>query len=310
MSPEFGTLLHRVDDPNADGLIWMTTSIDGGLTWSAAVNTASAATGVGGQPVVQPNGHVVVPILSGDATKMLALGSIDGGATWGAPVTISTISDHQVAGGLRTTSLPSVAVDAAGTVYVVWQDCRFRAGCSSNDMVLTTSSDGITWTTPARIPIDAVASTVDHFIPGLTVDPTTSGSGAHLALAYYFYTQTACTGETCSLNAGFISSPDGGSSWSTPTTLFGPMSLSWLPSTSSGTMVGDDVATTYVNGDAFPVFASAQAKTGALFRRGDLRHHKCDPGVAHGGGTRPSFSQRARPLETLRSSAEAIRRRR
>jgi hypothetical protein len=156
-------------------------------------------------------------------------------------------------------------VDAAGTVYVVWQDCRFRAACASNDMVLSTSPDGNTWTTPVRVPIDSTGSTVDHFIPGLTVDPATSGTGAHLALAYYFYTQSACTAATCSLNAGFISSPDGGNTWTTPITLTRPMSLAWLPNTSSGVMVGDYIAATYVNGKAYPVFASAQANSGSLF---------------------------------------------
>jgi hypothetical protein len=36
------------------------------------------------------------------------------------------IAGHQVAGGLRTDPLPSAQIDAAGTVYVVWQDCAFR----------------------------------------------------------------------------------------------------------------------------------------------------------------------------------------
>jgi hypothetical protein len=36
-----------------------------------------------------------------------------------------------------------------------------------------------------RIPIDPVSSSVDHFIPGLGVDPTTFGGCAKLALAYY-----------------------------------------------------------------------------------------------------------------------------
>ncbi len=38
-----------------------------------------------------------------------------------------------------------------------------------------------------RIPIDATTSTVDHFIPGIGVDPTTSGANAHLTIVYYYY---------------------------------------------------------------------------------------------------------------------------
>jgi hypothetical protein len=150
-------------------------------------------------------------------------------------------------------------------VYVVWQDCRFRANCASNDIVLSTSPDGSNWTAPIGIPIDATTSGVDHFIPGLALDSTTSGSSAHLALTYYFYPTAACTVSTCQLEVGTVSSSDGGNTWSTPTTLAGPMSLPWLPSTLSGAMVGDYIATAYSNGHAYGVFAVAQANAGSVF---------------------------------------------
>jgi len=266
-SPFFGHCYVEWDDPNSKGLIWMSASRDGGATWSAAATTVDGATGVGGQPVVQPNGNVIVPILNGDGTKIIAFASVNGGATWSAPVTIAAITDHHVAGGLRTTTLPSAATDATGTVYVVWQDCRFRANCASNDLVLSTSPDGNTWSEPVRIPIDATASTVDHFVPGFAIDPATSGSAAHLALTYYFYSDANCTVSTCALNAGFVSSPDGGNTWSAPITLAGPMSLSWLPNTSSGVMVGDYMASAYSNGQAYPVFSVAQANSGTQFNQ-------------------------------------------
>src|SRR4029450_714171 len=50
-----------------------------------------------------------------------------------------------VAGGLRTSPLPSAEMDAAGTAYVVWQDCRFRSGCASNDIILSKSTSETTW---------------------------------------------------------------------------------------------------------------------------------------------------------------------
>jgi hypothetical protein len=268
-SQYYGHCYLEWDDPTvpANGLIWMSTSSDGGLTWSAAVNTADAATGLGGQPVVGAHGTVVVPIEGADGTQMLAYTSSDGGLTWGRTVMISTITDHIVAGNLRTSSLPSAAVDASGRVYVVWQDCRFRANCTSNDIVLSTSSDGSNWSAPVAIPIDATTSTVDHFIPTLAVDPATGGGSARLALTYYFYPQTACTAATCQLEVASVASSDGGSTWSAPTTLAGPMQLGWLPSTSSGAMVGDYAAAAYANGRAFGVFAVAQAKTGSTFNQ-------------------------------------------
>jgi len=260
----YGRCYLEWDDPStpANGLIWMSTSADGGLTWSAAVNTARSTGGIGGQPVVQPNGTVVVPTMSSDGNSMLAFTSTDGGASWNAPVTISSISDHVVAGNMRTIALPSAAVDSSGRVYVVWQDCRFRTHCASNDIVLSTSSDGSNWTAPAGIPIDSLSSAVDHFIPVIAVDPTTSGASVRLAVTYYFYPTAQCTTATCQLEVGVISSANGGASWGTPTTLAGPMSLSWLPNTSSGVMVGDYFATAFSNGHAYSVFAVAQANTG------------------------------------------------
>jgi BNR repeat-like domain len=264
-SPYFGHCYIEWDDPSTRNLIWMSTSTDGGLTWSAAHTTADLAAGIGGQPVVQPNGTVIVPIENDTGAAMLAFRSTNGGTSWSAAATISSITDHFVAGNLRTSALPSAAIDAAGKVYAIWQDCRFRTGCSSNDLVLSTSTDGVKWTAPTRIPIDPLTSTVDHFIPGLAAEAATSGSSAHLALTYYFYSSANCEASTCALYSGFISSPDGGSTWTTPTTLAGPMSLAWLPNTFAGLMVGDYVSTAFSGGKAFPIFAAAQANSGTAF---------------------------------------------
>jgi hypothetical protein len=207
-----------------------------------------------------PNGTVVVPM-----EGVIAFTSTNGGTTWNKAVTVASTTDHGVAGGLRTSPLPSAEVDGAGKVYVVWQDCRFRTGCKENDIVMSTSTDGKTWTAPVRIPIDPITSTVDHFIPGIAVDPATSGSTAHLGLTFYFYTNTSCTASTCKLGVGFVSSKDGGATWTKPTRIAGPMNLSWLANTTQGRMVGDYISTSYVNGKAFGVFAKAVAPTGSVF---------------------------------------------
>jgi len=263
-SPFYGHCYVEWDDPAAQDLIHMQTSTDGGLTWGPVLNTANLATGIGGQPLVQPNGNVVVPIL-GLSGSMLAFGSTNGGASWSSTVTISSVIDHAETtpqtGNLRSGPLPSAEIDAAGTVYVVWSDCRFRTGCASNDLVLSTSSDGTTWTAPARIPIDPTTSTVDHFIPGLAVDPASSGSTAHLTLTYYYYPVSNC-GAVCEMAVGFVSSQDGGQSWSAPTQLSDVMSTAWLPTTFSGLMVADYLSTSYINTKPFGVFAVAQAPSG------------------------------------------------
>jgi hypothetical protein len=249
------------------GLMTISTSIDGGLTWQAPLHTADMVKGGAGQPVVQPNGTVISPMLK-QGTQLLSFTSADGGASWSATTAISTITDHAEAGNLRSGPLPSAEIDGSGTVYLVWADCRFRTNCSSNDLVLSTSSDGVNWTPPARIPIDPVSSTVDHFIPGLAVDKTTSGNTAHLTLTYYYYPVSAC-GTVCDLYVGFVASQDGGQTWSAPVPLAGPMKTSWLPSTggsvAEGLFVGDYISTSYVNGNAFSVFAVAAANNGTVF---------------------------------------------
>lgn len=148
---------------------------------------------------------------------------------------------------------------------MVWQDCSFRTNCSSNDLVMSASTDGVNWSVPARIPIDTLTSGADHFIPGLGIDPATGGSTAHLGLTYYYYPQANCTASTCALYVGFISSTDGGATWSSPAPIAGPMALSWLPSTSSGQMVADYITTSFSGGKAYGFFAVAKAKSGTTF---------------------------------------------
>src|SRR5256885_14617566 len=130
---------------------------------------------------------------------------------------------------------------------------------------MSTATDGVTWTAPSRIPIDPVASTADYFIPGLGVDPATSGSSAHLTLAYYWYSHANCSFSTCALNLGFVSSQDGGDTWSAAKMIAGPMSLGWLPDTFSGRMVADYISTSYSGGKAYAAFALARANSGAVF---------------------------------------------
>jgi hypothetical protein len=262
-SPHYGNCYAEWDDNGNSNLIYMSTSSDGGLTWSAGF-AVSAAHGLGGQPLVQPGGAVIVPFLANSGV-IQSFSSTNGGASWGNLVQVASVSDHAVAGNLRSDALPSAQEDAAGNIYVIWQDCRFRANCTSNDLVMSTSANGATWSSPARIPIDAVTSTADHFIPGLGIDPATAGSTAHLGLSYYYYPQATCTAATCALYAGFISSADGGSTWSAATPVAGPMALSWLPSTDSGQMVADYIATSFAGGNAYGFFAVAKAKSGTTF---------------------------------------------
>jgi hypothetical protein len=264
-SSHYGNCYATWDEAASGDLLLSSTSSDGGKTWGAKKTTADSATGLGGQPLAQPSGDVVVPALSAFANQILAYKSSNGGSTWGTSTVVANISDHGIAGNLRSEPLPSAEVDGAGKVYVVWHDCRFRAGCASNDIVMSTSTNGTSWTSPVRIPIDAVNSTVDHFIPGIAVDRGSSGSTARLALTYYYYPNTSCSQSTCQLSVGMVTSIDGGASWSAPQTLAGPMKLTDLANTSQGFMVGDYLSTSFTGSKAVTVFALAKPKNATVF---------------------------------------------
>jgi len=265
-SPFYGHCYVEWEDAGIGDQVEMSTSTDGGQTWSPAA-IINNAIGLGGAPVVQTNGNVVVPFLSFNGNGGIGVfTSSNGGKSWGNLGTISTVVGHQVAGNLRAIyELPSASVDGAGTVYVAWWDCRFRSGCSSNDVVYSTSSNGTKWSAVSRVPIDPVTSTVDHFIASMAVDPTTSGASAHLAVNFYYYPVANCSPANCKLSVGFISSADGGSTWAKPTSLAVGMNTNWLPSTTLGQMVGDYIGTAYVDSKAFGVFAGALPPSNGKF---------------------------------------------
>ncbi len=259
-SPFYGNCYVEWDDFSQFDLIEMSTSKNGGVTWGAKKTTVASDSGNGGIPLVQPNGTVIVPIDDPFQSGVLAFNSTNGGVSWSAAVSVAPINRHGEAGGLRAPSLIAAQIDGAGKVYVAWADCSFRAGCASNDIVMSTSTNGTTWTTPSRIPIDAVSTKVDHFLPGLEVDRSTLGSTAHVALTYYFYTNTNCT--TCTLGVGYVASTNGGSTWSAAKTLSKGTNTNWLPTTTSGQMVGDYMSATTTNGKVHGVFATAKAPVG------------------------------------------------
>jgi hypothetical protein len=300
-SPFYGNCYTQYDISGSGDAIRLKTSSDGGLTWGPARTSSSNPTGLGGQPVVLRNGTVIVPYLSLNE-QIRSFRSVDGGATWRATVLVSSISHHTVAGGLREETLPSAEVDSAGTVYVVWSDCRFRSGCPRNDIVLAKSTSETTWAAPTRVPIDATSSTVEHFVPGIGVDKSTAGSTARIGLTYYFYPNSTCSAATCQLDAGYISSVNGGSSWSAATQLAGPMSLSWIPNTSQGRMFGDYISTSVLpGGRAYPVIPVATAPTGTTF---NLSMNVPTGGLAVTGGTVRSVGESAAaptPAGTIRS---------
>jgi hypothetical protein len=145
----YGHCYSEWDNTSQGDLIRMSTSTDGGQTWGAALGTAGQDYGIGGVPVVKPTGKVIVPIL-GFYGYVTAFSSTNGGKSWTKAVNVASYISHGEAGGIRSAGLVSSAVDAAGKVYVMWPDCRFRTNCSSNDIVYSTSTTGTKWSAVTR----------------------------------------------------------------------------------------------------------------------------------------------------------------
>jgi hypothetical protein len=231
-------------------------SDDGGVTWTAPVKAGNVL--VGTQPVVQPNGTLVV--VAGDfrgedalTGAMVALRSTDGGATWQR----STVSDLQSSNDdpMRAIALPSLDIDSNGTIYAAWHDCRFRPTCTGNDIVLSTSTDGTTWSAPLR-----VTHGQSSFIPGLAADPSKPGT---LALVF------ASFDAVKNLGISFTQSRDGGRTWTKPQRLDAQrMPMTWLPQAEGGRMVGDYFSVAYAAGRVVPVFALAAAPLHSRYREG------------------------------------------
>jgi BNR repeat protein len=264
-SPYRGRCYVEYTDDQKDITVSQTTD-DGGLTWSQPVRASTTL--VGTQPVVLPDGSLVV--VAGDYIgeaglngSMVALRSTDGGATF----TRTTVSDLHAAppGQMRALPLPSVEADSNGTIYAAWHDCRFRAVCTVNDVVLSTSTDGgVTWTPPARVPAAPLNSTQSTFITGLGADPLHPG---RLGIVYAYFHPGSCARGDCLLGIAFMQSRDGGATWTAPQRLDAePMELSWLAQAEGGRMVGDYFSTEFAGGRVVPVFALAAPPLNGRFQ--------------------------------------------
>jgi len=250
------------------------TSDDGGRTWSQPQHLEPGTTGPGGVfsgpvPVTRPNGDLVIPYSffaplapaggPQPEDRVGALVSHDGGATFTSPVRVAALEAADEVADIRAPALPSATVDAAGKLYVAWQDGRFRFS-DDNDIVFATSPDGTSWSQPARIPLSRAAS---YFVPAIAADPATSGAKAHLAIVYYSHQPargcaTYVPGCFEQIDAWMVQSTDAGHTWSKPIRLDKePMRVDWLAETAIGGMLGDYISVSFVRGRAVAALALA-----------------------------------------------------
>jgi hypothetical protein len=272
-SPHRGSCYVTVLDIPTDAIV-MRTSTDGGRTWSRSVVVApgnSANQSINGaQPLVRPNGTVVVaftalagyPAVGGDRIALAR--STDGGASFGSQQDVGSIEAQAFfIYGARAPQFVSGDVDTGGTLYLSWHDCPDYE-CAGNEILFSRSPDGLSWTAPQPLPVAPGRTSDDAFLPALAVAPGTRGARALLAVAYYSMRCSSLT--TCTLDAFLSRSPDGGRTWRLPERLNPKtMKLEWLADTNLGRMVGDYISTSFVGLRPVPVLALANAPSGGRF---------------------------------------------
>jgi hypothetical protein len=250
-------------------------SSDGGLTWSSpvALQVASPAlSGNGAFPIVRPDGTLLVAYsvygsLDPADDSILVARSQDGGVTFATAAIVAQLFSENIA-SVRAPAFVSAEVDAAGTVYLAWADCRFSTQCTTNDVVLSTSQDGMVWSTPRRVPFGSAGAARDWFVPAIAVDPSTSGARARVAIAAYSVTQPQGCPSCQVVDAYIVSSGDGGRTWRSPVRLNAEsMPLEWVANTGLGRMLGDYISTSFVDGRPVPVLSLADAPVGGELRQ-------------------------------------------
>jgi len=281
LSPHFGNCYIAWQDGTAIASYNdLSTSSDGGKIWGAPILSPDTTLGSVGGIAIQANGNLFLIGCYGGATApyVYSVESSDGGKTLDQTV---YITQEQLAyptegGYMRQDPFPSASVSIDGTISVITYDCRFRPNCATNDIVMTTSKDGMNWSPIERVPIDPLDSGVDHFVAGIGasgfLDIILGASPGALAVNYYYVLDGATCDPTsatgCQLYAGFISSRDGGKTWSNPTKVFGPMNIvKDLATTAFGYFVANDITAIYVNGHPQAVYSlghSPDPNTGTL----------------------------------------------
>jgi hypothetical protein len=246
---------------------------DGGLTWSSpvALRVASPAlSGNGAFPIVRPDGTLLVAFsvygsIDPADDSILVARSQDGGATFAPAALVAPLFSENIP-AVRAPAFVSAEVDGAGTVYLAWSDCRFSAQCLTNGVVLSTSTDGIAWSTPRRVPLGG--ATRDWFVPAVTVDPGASGARARVAIAAYSITQPQGCPSCQVVDVYVVRSGDGGRTWRPPVRLnVESVPLEWVADTGLGRMLGDYISASFVGGRPVPVLSLADAPVGGELRQ-------------------------------------------
>ncbi len=177
-----------------------TRSPDAGASWSPTVSVTDAV-GAALGPVVASSGDGNSYVAWWNLTdgNIMVDRSGDRGTTWGTDIRVNSIagSVRSDSGNPAFPSLPSIAIDSQGRVFVAWAD---RGGGDLNIVVARSDDGGRTWTRPARVNDDL--SGREQWMPALAVDRSNRIHAAWM------------DNRTGNLNVFYANSTDGGDTWS------------------------------------------------------------------------------------------------
>jgi hypothetical protein len=193
--------------------------------------TFGATAGIGSYPLVLPNGDLGIvyqtdaagtpPIKVTDQPDFApnelqyAVAAGAGSVVWPAPLPFpqegfgisankSTCCAQQRAG-----TLPSAAVDQkTGRIYVAWEDSRHRSD-GLNDILVSSSTNGVVWSSPVKVNKDRGDSHVNHWDAMIDVGPD---STVHVA----YRQRLEKDGLSPFVDTYYQRSTDAGLKWSTP----------------------------------------------------------------------------------------------
>ncbi|WP_405112667.1 glycoside hydrolase [Micromonospora sp. NBC_01405] len=252
-SPHYGTCYLTITNLSASGRIELARSTDGGLTWATVPNprgAASSPTGNGTAPVVRPDGRLVVAYGLNGFTRAF---TVDGaGAVWNDSGTIHAGTYHPVP-GVRSVSVVSAEADRSGRIVATWHGCRAGYPCQVNDVLFSTSPDGVNWTYPAEVPVDCpdqgLCAATDRLAPTVAVDPN---DPARIGILWNSYLNGR-------INTQFTSSVDGGHTWRRYPQTLATMRTDQLANSGLGRMLGEYLGLSVANGSAVATFPVGQA---------------------------------------------------
>lgn len=233
-------LVYSYCDRDCDKLASWTSSNAGG----SAFYVYDPMPGIGSIPLVLPDGSLGVvfegdfggtpsiPTSPTDQPELAVAGSQlmyaeapgAGSVPWPAPLPFPQVATGIAANNgraiveQRAGSLPAAAVDPkTGQIYVAWEDSRFRSD-GLNDIVFSTSTDGVTWSSPKRVDPGTKHDYVDHWNAMIDVD---AHGGVHIGYQQRLQKPGRPTGRSGLglspyIDTYYQESSNHGRSWSSP----------------------------------------------------------------------------------------------